>query len=161
MRQVALTVACVAAWAVAAGAQTPAEVALSGGAGVVAAEDGPWMGHARVGPEWVPYKGFGFSLDGGWLWFGDNPQDGGLTASPSLVYSLGEKGRATTSLRAGYSLLYREGTTHAAHAGFTIDYDLDDGRAFRVEVRDTFIPAACRLHILEVTFGLVLPVSPG
>jgi hypothetical protein len=144
--------------ALAAGAQTPAEMAVSGGAGVLAVDEGPWMGHLRLGPEWVPEEGFGFSVDGGWLWFGADPQNGGLTASPSLVYSLGGQGRLTTSLRAGYSLLYREGATHAAHAGLTIDYDVSRSSRFRVEVRDTFIPSAATLHVLEVTFGLVLPL---
>jgi hypothetical protein len=156
-----VTLALLAGSAVGAAAQAPAEVAFSGGAGLLVAEGGPWMSHLRIGPEWVPEKGFGFAADGGWLWFGSNPDNGGLTLSPSLVYSLGGKKGVRTTLRTGYSLLYREGAAHAVHAGLAMDYDIGPDKRLRFEVRDTFLPSAHSLHILEVTFGLILPFSPS
>lgn len=137
-----------------AGAMT---VAVGGGRG--AWDDGPWIGHARLGPERVPERGLGVALDAGWLWVGPDPGNGVGTASPSLVLGLGRRGRASGSVRGGYTLLFREGIAHAAHAGLALDRHLRSGGRIRLELRDTFLPQDLRVHVVEVTVGIAFPMG--
>ncbi len=137
------------------------ELTLSAGGGLIVWDDGPWVGHVRLGGERTRDRGLGLAIDGGWLWFGQNPTYGVGTASPSLVLGLGRSGSTSGSLRAGYTMLFRDGVAHAAHAGVAVDHHLRSGGRVRVEVRDTFLPQALSLHVVEVAVGVTFPMCSG
>jgi hypothetical protein len=137
------------------------ELTVAAGGGLIVWDDGPWVGHVRFGGERTSDRGLGIAIDGGWLWFGENPSYGVGTASPSLVLGLGRSGRTSGSLRGGYTMLFRDGVAHAAHAGFAVDHHLRSGGRVRLEVRDTFLPQALSFHVVEVAVGVTFPMGGG
>ena len=139
-----------------AGAGTRPSWALSAGPGLLGGTDGLVTAHLRLGPEWVPEQGLGAGLEAGWLCAAQMPVLGVVTASPTLIYSLGRRGGTSVSLRAGYTALVGW-SEPVVHAGAALDQDLGHGGRIRFEVRDHIFVRSGTAHAVEVTVGWVTP----
>lgn len=107
--------------------------------------------HVGGGGEGLLAGGLGVSADLGYLFDADAPSGGLGLFSPGLVYHFAPEKRTVPFVLGGYTLLFRDGAAHLAHAGGGVNHWFSRRLGIRGEFRAHFRDEA----ILEGRFSLL------